>query len=426
MRLAPRLSEVPKYPVIAGTALLATGVTIAWWSKTDISPLFDSAMIRRGEIWRLVTSVLPHADILHLLFNLYWVWAFGTLIEEVYGHFKTAALVLLFSLGPNAFEFGFASGGVGLSGVGYGLFGLLWILSQVDPRFEDAVDKRTVQLFVGWFFFCIVATYFHIMAIANIAHGMGAVFGILTGYAIVRRDLSPWITAAVAATLLFGLWAATLGRPRVNVAGDGGREEEFWGYRAMATGHRREAIRWFRDAVTYQPKNAGYWYDLSLAYRSVGDATSSLAAVRKSAELGEASAQYLLGAFYEQGDKGVPKDVNQALFWYRKAAEQDNPGALNNVAWTYATSSDPAIRNPKAALEYAKRAVSLTEKEPEPSFLDTLAEAYWLNDQAEEAVKVETQAIALAPPESKAEFQKQLEKFQSSVKKGAASTSKSF
>jgi membrane associated rhomboid family serine protease len=128
MRPAPKLTEISHYPVVAGTALLAVGVTVAWWAKVDISPLFETAMIRRGELWRLVTSILPHGGILHLVFNVYWLWVFGTFVEEVYGHLKTAALVLLFAVGSGAWEFAIAVGGIGLSGVGYGLFGLLWIL----------------------------------------------------------------------------------------------------------------------------------------------------------------------------------------------------------------------------------------------------------------------------------------------------------
>jgi len=81
---------------------MATGVTLAWWLRLDVSPLFESAMIRRGETWRLVTSILPHAGILHLAFNLYWLWVFGTLIEEVYGHLKTAALIVLFAFTSGA------------------------------------------------------------------------------------------------------------------------------------------------------------------------------------------------------------------------------------------------------------------------------------------------------------------------------------
>src|SRR5437764_1092788 len=135
MRQPPKWTEFHRYPVVSGAALIAIGVTIAWWSKVDISPLFETAMIRRGELWRLLTSIFPHADILHLAFNVYWLWVFGRLVEQVYGHLKTALLIVLFAVGSGSLEFAFARGGVGLSGVGYGFFGLLWILSRFDEKF---------------------------------------------------------------------------------------------------------------------------------------------------------------------------------------------------------------------------------------------------------------------------------------------------
>lgn len=156
MRPPPKWTEFPRYPVIAGTILLAVAVTIAWWAKWDVSVLFATAEIRRGQLWRLFTSIFPHLDISHLIFNIYWIWVFGSLIEGVYGHFKTAAFVALLAVGSSSFEFAFAQGGVGLSGVGYGFFGLLWVLSRRDERFREAIDQRTVAVFVVWFFFCIV------------------------------------------------------------------------------------------------------------------------------------------------------------------------------------------------------------------------------------------------------------------------------
>jgi len=89
---------------------LAVGITIAWWAKVDISPLFDSAEIRRGQLWRLFTAIFPHLDILHLAFNLYWLWILGTHVEEVYGHAKTAMLIALLAVGSSSLDFAFDRG----------------------------------------------------------------------------------------------------------------------------------------------------------------------------------------------------------------------------------------------------------------------------------------------------------------------------
>lgn len=406
------MTELPCYPVTAGTAMLAIGITIAWWAKMDVSPLFESAMIRRGELWRLVTCIFPHLSIWHLAFNVYWLWAFGTLIEQVYGHFKTAALILLFAIGSSAFEFAFSSGGVGLSGVGYGLFGLLWILSKRDERFHDAIDSRTKQLFVVWFFICIFTTVTKIIPVANIAHGAGAALGVLTGFALTLPRFRLSILALMGTILLFGLWAATLERPKVNLSASGGYEEAKWGFDALTQNRNQEAVRWFSEAVIYRPKIHQFYYDLGIAYQRLGDMPAAMAAYRQAADLGDSSAQSYLGAIYDSGGQGLPKDGAQAVYWYRRAADEGDPGAQNNLAWAYATSTDPAIRNPAAALEYARKAVTAGKDHPNAIYLDTLAEAYYVNRQFEDAVKTERLALASALPENKSDFVKSLEKFE--------------
>jgi membrane associated rhomboid family serine protease len=416
MRVPPKLADFPRYPVVAGTALLAIAVTLAGWANVDMSPLFETAMIRRGEVWRLVTSMLPHGGTLHLVFNIYWLWVFGTLIEETYGHFKTAALILLFAFGSGAWEFALASGGIGLSGVGYGLFGMLWMLSRHDERFRDAIDPKTVQLFIIWFFLCIITTVTKIMPVANIAHGTGAILGILIGLAMTRRKNRLLITAGISAILVLGLWGATLGRPRINLSTTAGDEEQQWGYEFLRANKNKEALSWLRDSVVYQPKNALFRYNLSVAQHRLGDDRAALASCRTAAEQGDLDAQYLLGSVYQDGSDGAPKDSRQALYWYGKAAAQNDAETLNSIAWTYVTSSDPAIRNPTTALEYARKAVAMEKDHPVPSYLDTLAEALYANQKYEDAVKTEQQAIVLASATEKDNFQKSLERYQLSLK----------
>lgn len=56
---------------------------------------------------------------------------------------------------------------------------------------------------------------------------------------------------------------------------------------------------------------------------------------RKAAQQGYAAAQINLGAMYALG-RGVPQDYKQALYWYRKAAEQGYADAQFNVGLMYA------------------------------------------------------------------------------------------
>ena len=276
--------------------LLAAGTTIAWWAGADIGPLLATPEIRRGEWWRLVTDIFPHHDPMHLLFDLYWLWVFGALVEQIFGHVKTAALLLLFAVGSSALEFAFLDGGVGLSGVGYGFFGLLWILSRHDSRFQDAIDDRTIKIFLIWFVFCIFTTIAKILPVANLAHGGGLLLGVLTGAAISMRKERVPAVAGAAAVLLFSLWAATLGRPRINLSSRGGAAEGHWGFEALTQNRNAEAVRWLRDAATYQPAEAPYWFDLGIAYWRAGDRKSATVAFERAQRLEPQNQKYSAAA----------------------------------------------------------------------------------------------------------------------------------
>jgi TPR repeat protein/V8-like Glu-specific endopeptidase len=56
---------------------------------------------------------------------------------------------------------------------------------------------------------------------------------------------------------------------------------------------------------------------------------------RKSADQGDAVAQFLLGAMYENGE-GVAEDEAEAVKWYRKSADQGDADAQNSLGISYA------------------------------------------------------------------------------------------
>jgi membrane associated rhomboid family serine protease len=265
-------AEFRRFSTTVLVGSMAIAVTAAWSAGVDVTPLFEDAWIRRGELWRLLTSAFPHVNAAHLLFNLYWLWEFGKPIEHVFGHAKTALFLVLFAVGSAAFEFALASGGVGLSGVVYGQLGLLWVLSRRDDRFRNAISRTIIWLFVAWFALCVVLSVKNIFIVANIAHAVGFVTGVLLGMALTLRGRKQVLSmGTVCALLLISIWAATIGRPMVNLSSEGGNEEEMWGYEALRTGHDREAVRWLRDATRYHPETAGIWASLGLAYQRVGD-----------------------------------------------------------------------------------------------------------------------------------------------------------
>lgn len=86
----------------------------------------------------------------------------------------------------------------------------------------------------------------------------------------------------------------------------------------------------------------------------------------------------------------------EAEYLYRQALNgaPNNPEILNNLAWLYATSEISPLQAPTLALELAQRAASLRPESPH--ILDTLAEAYYVNDQYQEALMVSEKALEQA------------------------------
>jgi len=284
--------DLPKYPVTAGIAALAVAATLAWWAKVDVSILFETADIRRGQLWRLFTSMFLHLDILHLLFNIWWLWIFGTQVERILGHAKTALLVLLFAVGSGSLDFALSHGGVGLSGVGYGFFGLLWVLSKKDDRFRGALEPRTVSLFVGWFFLCIFTTLTGMYRVANVAHGGGALLGVLVGYGIALPRMRVVTVAASSLLCTLGILGSTIGRPYINLSHNEGYQEAKWGYDALLVNDDRTALRWLKDAARYQPRTPEVWYDLGIAYQRAGDLPAAKRAYERAHELAPGNTDY--------------------------------------------------------------------------------------------------------------------------------------
>jgi tetratricopeptide (TPR) repeat protein len=75
---------------------------------------------------------------------------------------------------------------------------------------------------------------------------------------------------------------------------------------------------------------------------------------------------------------------------------------VNDYAALLLTCEPPDLRDPSAALPYAKQAVSAS-REKDPAILKTLALAYFLTGDREQAVVTMQKAIALLPPRTSAD-----------------------
>ena len=126
------------------------------------------------------------------------------------------------------------------------------------------------------------------------------------------------------------------------------------------------------ERLLEEPENMALYQDLAVIYQNMG-------------KYREAKEAY---------EKIIDLDPNQAV-------------SLNNLAWLLVTASHEGLRDERRGLDLAKRAVAL---ERSPVFLDTLAEAYYVNGSIQDAIKTIEEAITLAT-RNRAYYEKQLRKF---------------
>jgi len=327
VRRPPSLARFPRYPIVAVTALAACTVTLAYFSRPGrIDAFAMDARVFHGEPWRLVTSALPHGDAFHLLFNLYWLWALGTALEDRFGHLRTLLLFVALAVVSAAAEFALFTGGIGLSGIGYGLFGTAWMLSRHERALADLVDRRTIEVFIGWGILCIVTTVAGVFPVANAAHGAGLALGVLVGLA-VARGARYW--GAVAGLVAVTGLAATVGRPGVSLARAHAAEDLAYRSGQLAqAGRTGDAVRLMKEALRFSGRG-DYWAYLGELERQSRHTTEARVAFRAGCDRGDAAACGNLGIMLETASGG-PFNRAEALALYRKACDLGSRESCQN------------------------------------------------------------------------------------------------
>jgi membrane associated rhomboid family serine protease/Tfp pilus assembly protein PilF len=352
-RFTGLLPDLLRVPVTGITCIGAIVLTIMWWTTIGAESLLLDSSAFESQPWRLITSTLLHANALHLFFNLYWTWRFGTIVESRIGHWKTAALYLLLASVPAAAEFAVFTGGVGLSGLVYGLFGFLWILGSRDPKWAGVIDRRTIQTFVIWFFLCVVLTLTNVMPIGNMAHaagwGLGALIGRMAAAAAVTR--LRWIMA-IASSVVAVDFAASIARPYINRTGAVERDLAHQGYVALKSGQNARAVGLFRQALARDAKHSDWWLDLGAAYWNLDSTAESIDAIDHAARLNpddpDVRASQSVCKFrlaYKANEEGRLSDAI-ALYEASVALDGTDPSAWYNlgVAYQSAKRYDEAIK----------------------------------------------------------------------------------
>ncbi|HQY90589.1 rhomboid family intramembrane serine protease [Caldilinea sp.] len=101
------------------TSLTNTNIDVLILMGAKVNPL-----IAQGEVWRLFTAIFLHGGVLHLLFNLYALYALGPLLEGYTGHIRFLTIFLVSGLYGSLLSYALSGPiSVGASGAIFGLLG---------------------------------------------------------------------------------------------------------------------------------------------------------------------------------------------------------------------------------------------------------------------------------------------------------------
>ncbi len=210
-----------RFPVSVIIALISIAVTLRYKMAAPspaIEIFIGSAVPLEKQPWLLFTTIFPHGNLMHIFFNLSAWWYFARVTEAIWGPSKLLGVTILTAIISSAAEIALFRGGIGLSGVVYALVAMIYVVQQKDPRFAGVVTSKTAKLFAVWFVVCIFLTVFDIMAVGNVAHGVGALSGAMIGWAAVsEKSKRPMHIAAIVGLAVVSLVGATIARPYVNI-----------------------------------------------------------------------------------------------------------------------------------------------------------------------------------------------------------------
>ncbi len=173
--------------------------SVARLSKKDFIPTPSLSLslfgerLRDGQLWRIFTPSMLHANIIHLVLNMTWLLAIGSQIEQKTSPFRYLLLIAILAAVSNTAQYLMAGANfMGFSGVICGMVGFIAARQQVSP-WEGYHFTRLMYASVVFFIWVLVAiagvaffleSYLHIappISFGNTAHLSGLAAGLVLG-----------------------------------------------------------------------------------------------------------------------------------------------------------------------------------------------------------------------------------------------------
>jgi rhomboid protease GluP len=167
-----------------------------WTGSQNTTVLIDlgakvNQYILLGEWWRLFTAMFLHIGVMHLLFNMWALFAIGRLVEAYYGHARYAIIYLLGGLFGSLASYAFSpSVSAGASGA---VFALTGATSVYFFRYRDNFGSHGRAVLQNMVFIIVINLAFGLAGsgVDNWGHIGGLVGGLLLAWGLLPQYAPP-------------------------------------------------------------------------------------------------------------------------------------------------------------------------------------------------------------------------------------------
>lgn len=128
------------------------------------------------QYYRLITAAFVHLNLLHIVFNMYALFAVGPALERIFGRWRFLTLYLVAAIGGNVAVYVDNSGGAGASTAIFGLFIAYFVVAR-----KAGVDTQQILITIG----LNLAITFTFSGISKAGHIGGLITGGLVALVLV-------------------------------------------------------------------------------------------------------------------------------------------------------------------------------------------------------------------------------------------------
>ncbi len=173
----------------------------------SIGAVEGTAVVVKGEIWRLFSGMFLHGGVEHILMNMLSLFLVGRSVEMIFSRFSYLSIYLVSGLIGSLVSIYFhkESVGIGASGAIFGIFGAVVGFALVHHKkmhdeFKEFIKSVGVILLLN----LVIGLVFPNVDMS--AHIGGAISGVIGGAMIAKYRNSTWLYILVSVVVMFFIY----------------------------------------------------------------------------------------------------------------------------------------------------------------------------------------------------------------------------